>query len=176
MNAAVTIERPVEHVFVPGEGDVRQLRNALGAFTTGVAVVTVQGPTGPTGITVNSFASVSLDPPLVLWSLDRNSARHGLFTEASHFAIHILSADQDAHMRRFTRGGLGFDGLDWHENAEGAPVIPDTLARFECARATLHDEGDHTIIIGRVLRAAHREGEPLCFSRGAFGRFARHAA
>jgi flavin reductase (DIM6/NTAB) family NADH-FMN oxidoreductase RutF len=136
----------------------------------------VMGPSGPTGITVNSFATVSLDPPLVLWSLDRNSARHALFTETSHYVIHVLGIDQDAHMRRFTRSGAGFDGLGWTVNAEGAPLIPDTLARFECERASLHDEGDHTIIIGRVLRAAHREGEPLCFSRGAFGRFAHHAA
>ncbi len=75
-------ERVPEQIFVPGESDARQLRSALGAFTTGVAVVTVMGADGPTGITVNSFASVSLTPPLVLWSIDRNSARHGLFTPA----------------------------------------------------------------------------------------------
>ncbi len=170
------MERVQEQVFVPGESDARHLRSALGTFTTGVAVVTVMGADGPTGITVNSFASVSLTPPLVLWSIDRNSARHGLFTGAENSVIHILEADQDEVMRRFTRGGAGFAGLDWSLNSEGAPVIHNTLARFECARASLHDEGDHTILIARVLRAAHREGEPLCFSRGAFGRFARHAA
>lgn len=169
-------ERVTEQIFVPGESDARQLRSALGAFTTGVAVVTVMGADGPTGITVNSFASVSLTPPLVLWSIDRASARHGLFTGAEHSVIHILDAEQDDIMRRFTRGGAGFQGLDWSLNAQNAPVIHNTLAPFECSRASLHDEGDHTILIARVLRAAHREGEPLCFSRGAFGRFAHHAA
>ncbi len=173
---AVAAERIPEQIFVPGESDARQLRSALGAFTTGVAVVTVMGADGPTGITVNSFASVSLTPPLVLWSIDRASARHGLFTGAEHSVIHILDAEQDDIMRRFTRGGAGFQGLDWSLNAQNAPVIHNTLARFECSRASLHDEGDHTILIARVLRAAHREGEPLCFSRGAFGRFAHHAA
>ena len=176
MMTTATVERVPEQIFVTGESDARQLRSALGAFTTGVAVVTVMGADGPTGITINSFASVSLTPPLVLWSIDRNSARHGLFTEAEHTVIHILDADQDDIMRRFTRGGAGFQDLDWSLNDHCAPVIHNTLARFECANASLHDEGDHTILIARVLRAAHREGEPLCFSRGAFGRFARHAA
>ncbi len=173
---AVAAERIPEQIFVPGESDARQLRSALGAFTTGVAVVTVMGADGPTGITINSFASVSLTPPLVLWSIDRASARHGLFTGAEHSVIHILDAEQDDIMRRFTRGGAGFQDLDWSLNAQNAPVIHNTLARFECTRASQHDEGDHTILIARVLRAAHREGEPLCFSRGAFGRFAHHAA
>jgi flavin reductase (DIM6/NTAB) family NADH-FMN oxidoreductase RutF len=176
MHAMASIEPAPEQLFVPGVSDPRLLRSALGTFTTGVAVVTVMGPEGPNGITVNSFASVSLSPPLVLWSIDRNSARHALFTEAEHSVIHVLAADQDHIMRRFTRGGAGFDGLDWSVNAQGAPLIENTLGRFECERASLHDEGDHTILIARVLQAAHREGEPLCFSRGAFGRFARHAA
>jgi len=164
-----------EHLFVPEPANIRSLRNALGSFTTGVTVVTAMGPHGPTGMTVNSFTSVSLDPPLVLWSPAKSSARHGLFIAAHHYAIHVLGADQDHLSARFTRGGAGFEGLEWHRNEEGAPIIPRTLARFECVRSTLHDAGDHSIIIGRVLRAAHREGEPLCFSRGSFGRFARKA-
>jgi flavin reductase (DIM6/NTAB) family NADH-FMN oxidoreductase RutF len=161
-----------EHVFIPDPAHQRAFRNALGAFTTGVTVVSAMTREGPTGMTVNSFASVSLDPPLVLWSAARNSARHGVFTGADHYAIHVLGADQHQLSARFTRGGLGFDGLDWEEGEEGVPIISGTLARFECRRYTLHDAGDHTIVIGRVLRAAQREGEPLCFSRGAFGRFA----
>jgi flavin reductase (DIM6/NTAB) family NADH-FMN oxidoreductase RutF len=161
-----------EHVFVPDAENARPFRNALGSFTTGVTVVTAMGPEGPTGMTVNSFASVSLDPPLVLWSPAKSSTRHGIYTDAEHYVIHVLGADQHDLSARFTRGGAGFDGLPWYENGEGAPIIPGTLARFECARSTLHDAGDHTIVIGRVLRAAHREGDPLCFSRGSFGRFA----
>ncbi|RCS22878.1 flavin reductase [Phyllobacterium salinisoli] len=173
--AAANMSSHDEHVFVPDTANARTFRNALGSFTTGVTVVTAWGPGGPTGMTVNSFASVSLDPPLVLWSPAKSSARHGIYTTAEHYVIHVLSADQDELSDRFTRGGAGFDGLSWYANGEGAPIIPGTLARFECVRSTLHDAGDHTIIIGRVVRAAHREGDPLCFSRGSFGRFSRSA-
>ncbi|WP_180899265.1 flavin reductase family protein [Martelella soudanensis] len=160
-------------VFVPDPADSRRYRHALGAFSTGVTVVTLRGDAGPQGMTVNSFASVSLDPPLVLWSPAKTSRRHDLFAGAGHFAIHVLKADQHDLSARFTGGGPGFAGLSHHLNDEGVPVLEGTLARFECARAEAHDAGDHTIVLGRVLRAAHGEGEPLIFSRGAFGRFAR---
>lgn len=165
---------PNEQVFVPDASTVKHYRNALGAFTTGVTVVTARTPDGPIGMTVNSFTSVSLDPPLVLWSPAKSSSRHGAFTAADHFAIHVLSVEQDRLSARFTRCGLGFDDLHWLENLEGVPVIPGTLARFECKLSSMHDAGDHTLILGRVLRAAHREGDPLCFSRGTFGRFQGH--
>lgn len=164
-----------EHVFVPNASTARHYRNALGTFTTGVTVVTAKGPDGPIGMTVNSFTSVSLDPPLVLWSPAKTSSRYQAFTAAAHFAIHVLSAEQNPLSIRFTRGGSGFDDLHWLENAEGVPVIPGTLARFECELSSLHDAGDHALILGRVLRATHREGDPLCFSRGTFGRFASTA-
>ena len=174
MMAANDSQRSGEAVFLPEAENHRAYRNALGSFTTGVTVVTAMSADGPIGMTVNSFASVSLDPPLVLWSPAKSSARHDLFAGAGHYAIHVLSADQHDLLARFTRGGAGFDGLDYHLNEEGVPVLSDTLARFECARANVHDAGDHTIVVGRVLRAAHGEGEPLIFSRGAFGRFAHH--
>lgn len=161
-----------EAVFVPGADNHRAFRNALGSFTTGVTVVTAMTSDGPIGMTVNSFASVSLDPPLVLWSTAKSSSRYGAFTGARHFAIHVLGADQDHLSAAFTRGGNGFDGIEVRFNDEGVPVLPGTLARFECAEQAQHDAGDHTIIIGRVLRVAHRQGEPLCFSGGRFGRFA----
>ena len=161
-----------EQVFVPDASTTRTFRNALGTFTTGVTVVTAKTPEGPVGMTVNSFTSVSLDPPLVLWSAAKNSSRHSVYTDATHFAVHVLSAEQDGLSALFTRSGGGFDELPWDENFEGVPVIQGTLARFECERSSLHDAGDHTLIVGRVLRAAHREGDPLCFSRGRFGRFA----
>ena len=172
----MTIMQPIhpmpEHRFGPKADNTRALGSALGAFTTGVTVVTALTEAGPIGMTVNSFASDTLDPPLVLWSPAKSSGRHGVFTGAAHFAVHVLGLEEDGLSARFTRGGLGFEGLDWQANAEGVPVISGTLARFECATASLHDAGDHTIVLGRVLRAAHREGDPLCFSRGAFGRFA----
>ena len=162
----------LEAVFIPEADNHRAYRNALGSFTTGVTVVTAMTADGPIGMTVNSFASVSLDPPLVLWSPAKSSSRYGAFTGARHFAIHVLSADQDHLSAAFTRGGSGFDGIDVRFNEEGVPVLPGTLARFECVEQAQHDAGDHTIIIGKVLRVAHRQGEPLCFSGGRFGRFA----
>ena len=171
MPSADTIQSLKEQLFIPNASTARHYRNALGTFTTGVTVVTATTPKGPIGMTVNSFTSVSLDPPLVLWSPAKSSSRHPAFTAADHFAIHVLSAEQDRLSARFTRGGLGFDELEWSENSEGVPVIPGTLARFECRLTSMHDAGDHTLLIGLVLRAAHREGDPLCFSRGMFGRF-----
>ncbi|MDH4413600.1 MAG: flavin reductase family protein [Rhizobium sp.] len=162
----------LEAVFVPGADNHRAFRSALGSFTTGVTVVTAATPDGPIGMTANSFASVSLDPPLVLWSPAKSSSRHAAFVGAQHFAIHVLTADQDHLSSAFTRGGSGFDGLEARMNDEGVPILPGTLARFECMQQAQHDAGDHTIIIGRVLRVAHRQGEPLCFSGGRFGRFA----
>ncbi len=171
MNAMTSLKPQDEHRFVPDASTARSFRNALGNFPTGVTVVTAHTPAGPLGMTVNSFSSVSLDPPLVLWSPAKTSSRHEIFVGARHFAIHVLDAEQDALCARFTRGGQGFEALGWERNEEGVPIIPGTLSRFECEQASVHDGGDHSIIIGRVMRAAHRDGEPLCFARGTFGRF-----
>jgi len=152
--------------------DPRAFRIALGRFATGVTLVTVATPEGPVGFAANSFASVSLDPPLVLWSPARSSGRFHHFAEAPHYAIHVLTADQAAWLPRFSRGGEGFTGLPFEANPEGVPVLPGTLARFDCARHAGHDGGDHLIIVGRVLRAAMAEGAPLVFSLGRYGGFA----
>jgi flavin reductase (DIM6/NTAB) family NADH-FMN oxidoreductase RutF len=151
--------------------DTRALRDALGRFATGVTIVTIATRDGPMGFTANSFASVSLDPPLVLWSPARASARYPFFAAAQHYAIHILGAEEADLSRRFIRGGAGFDGLDHAGNPEGVPVIPGTLARFDCRQAATHDGGDHLIILGRVLRHLSRDGGPLLFSQGSFGTF-----
>lgn len=172
MMAANDSQRSGEAVFLPEAENHRAYRNALGSFTTGVTVVTAMSADGPIGMTVNSFASVSLDPPLVLWSPAKSSSKHAAFAGAHHYAIHVLGADQDHLSSAFTRGGAAFDGLKVEINPQGVPVLPGTLARFECVQQALHDAGDHTIIIGKVLRVAHRQGEPLCFSQGRFGRFA----
>jgi flavin reductase (DIM6/NTAB) family NADH-FMN oxidoreductase RutF len=153
------------------EDDPRAFRTALGRFATGVAVVTAMGPDGPTGFTANSFAAVSLDPPLVLWSPARASSRFPVFAAAAEFAIHVLhDSDQDLSAR-FHRGGAGFAGLDHEMTAEGVPVIPGTLARFDCAHHAAHDGGDHLVILGRVRRAIAAEGAPLIFALGQFGTF-----
>jgi flavin reductase (DIM6/NTAB) family NADH-FMN oxidoreductase RutF len=156
--------------FLP-ENDQRAFRNALGRFATGVCVITTMGEAGPVGFTANSFAAVSLDPPLVLWSPAKTSSRHGLFSAAAHFSIHVLAQDQDGLAARFVRGGAGFDGLDHLTTPEGTPVIPGTLARFDCSRHAAHDAGDHTIVLGRVRHAFMTEGAPLVFNQGRYGGF-----
>ena len=158
-------------VFTPGPENERRFRDALGRFTTGVTVVTALGARGPVGITANSFASLSLDPPLVLWSPARASRRFAAFAAAKHFAIHVLGSEQFALGRHFAREGLDFDMPGVAFNAEGVPVLTDCLARFECRRKAVHDGGDHAIVVGEVLRAAAREGAPLVFSAGHYGRF-----
>lgn len=157
--------------FAAEAADPRLLRDALGRFATGVTVVTIAGPDGPMGFTANSFSSVSLDPPLVLWSPARSSSRFAQFSVARHYAIHVLGEGQGGLIQRFARGGAGFDGLPPARNAEGVPLIADALARFDCERHAAHDGGDHLIIVGRVLRAAMAEGQPLVFSQGRYGRF-----
>lgn len=156
---------------LPAAFDARAFRTALGRFATGVTVVTIATPDGPMGFTANSFSSLSLDPPLVLWSLARSSRRYGAYAAADHFAIHVLGQAQADWPARFGREGAGFAGLDWAPNAEGVPVIAGALARFDCARHATHDGGDHLIIVGRVLRLAEEDGLPLVFSQGRFGGF-----
>ena len=157
--------------FTP-EGNPRAFRDALGRFATGVTLVTCATPMGPMGFLANSFAAVSLDPALVLWSPAKASSRFAHFATAQHYAIHVLDAAHTEWLPRFGRGGAGFDGLSHEISAEGVPLITGALAQFDCVQHATHDGGDHLIVVGRVLRAAYREGEPLVFSQGAYGRFA----
>ncbi len=152
-------------------GDPLAFRHALGAYGTGVTVVTTQTTEGPVGITANSFASVSLDPPLVLWSPAKSSRRFNIFRHALHFSIHVLGADQRDVAAAFTRPTGGFDDLPWEPSATGTPVIPGALARFDCTLHAAHDGGDHEIIIGRVTAVSHAEGAPLIFQGGHYGGF-----
>lgn len=157
--------------FQPTKETERDFRNALGRFATGVCVVTTETADGPMGITANSFASVSLDPPLVLWSPARASRRFDAFAAAQLYAIHVLGDDQDALCQRFSKAGRDFDGLDWEAGPSGAPLIAGCLARFECSLAAQHDGGDHLIVVGRVTGVEHRDGAPLLFSAGRYGCF-----
>ena len=157
--------------FVPGADTSREFRDALGRFATGVTVVTCQCDLGPMGITANSFSSLSLDPPLVLWSPARASRRFSAYEAADRFAIHVLADDQAEVCRAFARDGTNFEGLNWAEGDEGVPLIAGALARFECARHAIHDGGDHAIIVGRVLRVSVSDGAPLVFAKGSYGRF-----
>lgn len=144
----------------------RAYRDALGRFATGVTVITAQGPSGPLGFTANSFASVSMDPPLVLWSPAKSSSRFGVFSSAPHFAIHVLAEDQSDLCMRFAKGQAGFADLAHAVNAQGVPVLPGVLARFDCAQHATHDGGDHLIVVGRVLNFDLAPGRPLLFSQG----------
>lgn len=161
-----------EITHIPGAETARAFRDALGRFSTGVCVITANGPDGHMGFTANSFASLSMDPALVLWSPAKTSQRYPILVAARHYAIHVLGAGQGEISRRFVRGGAMFEGLPHPVNAEGVPVIPGCLARFDCEQHALHDGGDHTIVVGRVLRFAFAEGAPLVFSAGRYGTFA----
>lgn len=151
----------------------RDLRDALGQFATGVTIVTAVGPNGePAGITVNSFTSLSLDPPLVLWNLSRHSANWEAFQQAEHFAINVLAAGQEAMAMAFARPGVDpFAGLTTETGNGGVPLLQGVLAQFECRLAGRHDGGDHVTLVGEVLRYREFGGEPLLFYRGRFGRF-----
>jgi flavin reductase (DIM6/NTAB) family NADH-FMN oxidoreductase RutF len=155
----------------PGPDTRRDFRDALGRFATGVTLVTCDSEIGPLGITANSFASLSLDPALVLWSPARSSRRFAAFTAARRFAIHILRDDQLDLARAFTHHGQAWDGVAWHPSPEGVPLLDDALARFECRQAALHDGGDHAIVVGEVTAAMIGDGSPLVFSGGGFGAF-----
>lgn len=148
----------------------RRLRDAFGRFATGVTVVTCRADIGPLGITANSFASVSLDPPLVCWMPAKNSRRYDPFVAAEHFAIHVLGHEQAEIGQSFVGEGDAFAGLETTLR-EGVPLIEGCLARFFCARHEVVDAGDHAIVLGRVEEAEARLGAPLIFSGGAYGTF-----
>jgi flavin reductase (DIM6/NTAB) family NADH-FMN oxidoreductase RutF len=158
--------------FAPGAETARAFRDALGTFATGVTLVTIAGPSGPMGFVANSFSSLSLDPPLVLWSIARTSRRFQAFAGADRFAIHILGRDQADWPARFGRDGTGFAGLDVVQDDHGLPVLQGTPCRMDCARHAAHDGGDHLILVGRVTRVTREPGAPLVFSQGRYGAFA----
>ena len=148
-----------------------EYRAALGQFATGVTIVTAQAPDGRLfGLTANSFNSVSLAPPLVLWSLSRQSSSMLGFLAASHYAINVLAADQRLLAERFSRKGIDrFDGVAWRAGLTGAPVIDGAVAVFECSHRSQHDEGDHVIFVGEVAHCRRRVGaSPLVFHGGRF--------
>ncbi|RLK10324.1 flavin reductase (DIM6/NTAB) family NADH-FMN oxidoreductase RutF [Ruegeria conchae] len=161
-----------EKTFIPGPEDNFAFREALGCFGTGVTVVTTSTAEGPAAITVNSFASVSLDPPLVLWCLDRNSNRYDAFSACEHYAIHVMAQDQHDQALQFARNGFDFSHADWQEDDAGRPRLAECLARFDCRLSARHTAGDHLILVGHVEKVMHRPGQGLIFKRGQFGGFA----
>jgi len=159
------------HGFVPNAQNAREYRHALGRFGTGVTIVSIDTPNGPIGMTVNSFASVSLDPPLILWSVAKRSGCCSLFESSKHFVVNVLHKNQAELALDFSRTVDKFAPRRWSKNEHDDPILNDALARFECSMRAQYDEGDHTIIIGRVERAIQNDGEPLLFFKGQFGSF-----
>ena len=153
--------------------DTRPLRAALGGFATGVCVVTATGPNGPLGITVNSFTSVSLEPPTVLWSLGRRSDRLSTFAEAEYFAVHVLDAAGLEVCRRFAWGDPNLRSDEFEPGLGGVPLIGGWVSRFECRTCRRVEAGDHLLIFGEVERFETREGDALAFYRGGYGPIAR---
>ena len=145
-------------------------RRALGCFATGVAVVTAVDESGAkAGITINSFNSVSLDPPLVLWSIAKDAQSFDTFVVAEYFAVNVLGMQQRDICDRFSvRGANKFNGLDCSEGIEGVPILPAYSAVFECQAEHRYDGGDHTILVGRVLKFDDRKTDPLIFYRGHY--------
>ena len=155
--------------------DTAAYRRALGAFATGVCVITADSPAGPLGITVNSFTSVSLTPRLVLWCLDERSDRWPTFAAAERFAIHVLPSSDRPLASRFAKGasvlgeGEFVRPADPHPGVRGAPCLPEALVRFECVTHDQIQMGDHLIIVGRVEAFHDAGGEALTFFRGRYG-------
>ncbi|CAN5349096.1 flavin reductase family protein [soil metagenome] len=146
-------------------------RAALGMFATGVTIVTARDATGQrVGLTANSFNSVSLSPPLVLWSLARSAGSMPAFERGSHYAINILAAEQHELAERFaSKAADRFAGVEFREGASGAPVLEGAAAVFECFNRSQYEEGDHVIFVGEVERCERRAGaQPLIFHGGRY--------
>jgi flavin reductase (DIM6/NTAB) family NADH-FMN oxidoreductase RutF len=150
--------------------DSKSFRQCLARFATGVTVVTCCDADGnPCGITANSFSSVSLEPPLVLWNIAKVSNSLEAYLDAEHFAINVLADDQQQLSSHFARSDHTlFGGIEYTLTDDGVPVLPGTLATFECRTHALHDCGDHYIIVGEVTGFAAGDGKPLLFFGGRY--------
>ncbi|MFP5070535.1 flavin reductase family protein [Pseudonocardia nantongensis] len=154
----------------PGPVTPESLRDTLGAFASGVVVVTAQGPDGPLGFTCQSFSSLSLDPPLVSFSPARSSSTWPRIREIGSFCVNVLAADHEHHSAGFARSGVDkFAGVDWTSAPSGAPVLDGVGAWIDCTLWAEHDGGDHTIVAARVeALGADTDRLPLLFFRGGY--------
>lgn len=150
------------------EDPARALRDAFGCFATGVTVVTLRDPEGrPAGLTVNSFSSLSLTPPLLLFSVGRSQVSAPWFEAGNAFAVNVLAKDQEHLAWQFARPAEDkFEGVYWSEGHAGSPVIEGALARFECRKWATYDGGDHLIVVGEIVRHAREGADPLLFWQG----------
>jgi flavin reductase (DIM6/NTAB) family NADH-FMN oxidoreductase RutF len=154
--------------FTPTSQNTRILRDAFGTFATGVTIVTTQTADGPLAITVNSFSSLSLDPPLIMWAIEHTSNRFDAFNGAKHFAVHILKQEQKELALACARDGAELRKLDYTLSGQNTPILPEYLSVFECASYDSITAGDHNILVGRVISAQQNTGEPLIFFGGEF--------
>ncbi len=154
--------------------DAREFRNALGAFATGITVVTATDRKGaPIALTANSFASVSLDPPLVLWSVNRAHDIAEDFIAADHYAVHILQHDQQNASQHFSGDKPNkFEGIDYDEGINMLPLLDEYCARFQCKTEHRYDGGDHVILVGRVVEMDYRSADPIIFHAGKYRQLA----
>ena len=165
-------DQPITGEYRTGH-DPRTLRDALGCFATGVTVVTCVGDDGrPAGLTVNSFTSVSLDPPLLLVCLAKEAASAAPLTQADSFAVNVLqTGQQPASIRFATRDEDRFGTTPWSRGEGGAPILEESLGVFECERYAVYDGGDHHILVGRVVKASFDASlDPLLYFRGRYRR------
>jgi 3-hydroxy-9,10-secoandrosta-1,3,5(10)-triene-9,17-dione monooxygenase reductase component len=155
------------------EPDSATYRTVLGHFATGVTIVTALDGDTPVGMACNSFTSVSLDPPLVLWCAAKSSSTWPQMQGAQHFAVNVLAEDGEPTCRVFaTKGVDRFEGVTHHRAVTGAPILADALAYIDCETEAEHDAGDHVIVVGRVVELGYAtEGKPLLFYRGGYGHF-----
>ena len=156
------------------EIDAATFRTVMGHFATGVTVITAVDDGEPVGMAANSFTSVSLDPPLVLFCAAYSSSTWPRIQKAASFCVNILADDQEHICRLMAQKGVDrFAQIGWRSGPSGSPILEGTLAHIDCVTVAEHDAGDHLIVVGRVLElAVSREAEPLCFYRGGYGKFA----
>ena len=150
--------------------DARAFRQCLGEYATGVTVITAQVGDQRVGVTANSFTSLSLDPPLVLWSISRQSRSFAAFEAADHFVINVLAADQIGVSQRFSSLSTDkFTGIPWSTGRTGSPVLEGVVAALECRRHAAYEGGDHLILVGHVEHFLRYEGKALLFVQGRYG-------
>ncbi len=155
--------------------EAREFRSVMGSFATGVTIATAALPDGTkAGVTVNSFTSVSLSPPLVMFCLDKRALSYQVFHKAKGYAINVLSAEQEHISRAFAVPGQGPERWShgtYSVGESGSPLLDDTLATIDCSLYAQHDAGDHVILVGQVLTLSRREGKPLLYWNSGYHHF-----
>ena len=150
--------------------DAREIRNVMGHFATGVTVITTKDTTGkPFGLTVNSFTSLSLNPPLVIVCVDKTVDCYSCFDDSKVFAVNVLNEDQEELSRRFaTKGIEKFEGIPWRMGENGSPLLDGVIGAIECKVTESYEGGDHTIFLGEILSATAKGDRPLLFFKGKY--------